>query len=111
MSTYEKRSAPSLTLFRHIIGTLLSERAKPFFMRNLTYEKCIPTMMHIQTFWKITGASFKLHDSEYIISWPFHDFSFTLNEKTALKSSENKIKICRYVLNKFGQLSIFSKCK
>ena len=41
LMSYEKRSAPSLTLFRHIIGTLLSERAKPFFMRNLTYEKCI----------------------------------------------------------------------
>ena len=83
---------------------------KTIFHEKLDLRK-MHTMMHIQTFWKITGASFKLHDSEYIISWPFHDFSFTLNEKTALKSSENKIKICRYVLNKFGQLSIFSKCK
>ena len=57
------------------------------------------TMMHIQTFWKITGASFKLHESEYIISWPLHDLSFTLNEKIALKSSENKIKICSYLVN------------
>ena len=56
--------------------------------------------MHIQTFWKITGASFKLHDSEYIISWPLHDISFTFkNEKIALKSCENKIKICSYLVS------------
>ena len=57
---------------------------KTIFHEKLDLRK-MHTMMHIQTFWKITGASFKLHDSEYIISWPLHDLSFTLNEKTALK--------------------------
>ena len=71
---------------------------KTIFHEKLDLWK-MHTMMHIQTFWKITGVSFKLHDSEYIISWPLHDFSFTLYEKIALKSRENKIKICRYLIN------------
>ena len=85
---------------------------KTIFHEKLDLWK-MHTMMHIQTFWKITGASFKLHDSEYIISWPLHDFSFTLNERIALKSCENKIKICSYVGNSHNWVffqSANSKC-